>query len=198
MINEDWEQRLAAAWAGIDGYPEADFRALIDALVGELPAGDPIGLYERGGAFDSTGHPAEAVRLYQAALAAGLAGPRRRRCVIQLASSLRNLGQPAEGARLLEAELAAGSDELDDAVRAFLALTLVDSGREREAVGVALAALAPHLPRYQRSTANYAAELVGSGGCPGWLRERTRTFPAAALVRAYVYARTHAIGIDRC
>jgi hypothetical protein len=47
-------------------------------------------------------------------------------------------------------------DELDDAVRGFLALALVDVGREREAVTLALTALAPHLPRYQRSLANYA------------------------------------------
>jgi hypothetical protein len=44
-------------------------------------------------------------------------------------------------------------------VRAFLALALVDAGREREAVAHALTALAPHLPRYQRSLANYAREL---------------------------------------
>ena len=47
----------------------------------------------------------------------------------------------------------------DDAVSAFLALALVDTGREREAVSLALGALAPHLPRYQRSLANYADEL---------------------------------------
>jgi hypothetical protein len=41
-----------------------------------------------------------------------------------------------------------------------LALALADVGREREAVSVAVAALAPHLPRYQRSMANYARLLV--------------------------------------
>jgi hypothetical protein len=49
----------------------------------------------------------------------------------------------------LTTELATGSDALDDAVRAFLALARADTGREREAVSVALGA--PHLPRYQRS-----------------------------------------------
>src|SRR6266542_3395300 len=73
-----------------------------------------------------------------------------------MTSSLRNLGQPHDSVELLTAELAAGSDPLDDAVRAFLALALADTGREREAVSLALAALAPHLPRYQRSLANYA------------------------------------------
>ena len=54
----------------------------------------------------------------------------------------------------------AGSDELDDAVRAVLALALTDVGREREAVSLAIGALAKHLPRYQRSMANYARLLV--------------------------------------
>jgi hypothetical protein len=84
---------------------------------------------------------------------------RRRRAVIQMASSLRNLGQASESAELLTAERDRGSDKLDDAVSAFLALALIDTGREREALALALAALAPHLPRYQRSVGSYAAEL---------------------------------------
>ncbi|MPZ27499.1 MAG: tetratricopeptide repeat protein, partial [Micromonosporaceae bacterium] len=67
---------------------------------------------------------------------------------------------PGESVELLSAELDAGSDQLDDAVRAFLSLALVDVGREREAVSVALTALVPHLPRYQRSLTNYARLLV--------------------------------------
>ncbi len=53
------------------------------------------------------------------------------------------------------------SDELDDAVVATLALALADSGREREAAGLAIGALARHLPRYNRSMAAYAEELSG-------------------------------------
>lgn len=87
----------------------------------------------------STGHPDLAVPLYRAALEAGLSGHRRRRAAIQLASSLRNLGNAAEAADLLFAELQAPSDELDGAVRGFLAPTLVDLGREREAVALSLA-----------------------------------------------------------
>jgi hypothetical protein len=80
--------------------------------------------------------------------------------VIQLSSSLRNLGQAAESLDLLTAELEQASDPLDDAVSAFLALALVDNGREREAVSVVLCALAPHLPRYRRALGNYALQLV--------------------------------------
>lgn len=78
--------------------------------------------------------------------------------MIQLASTLRNLGQPEKSVALLRAEREAGSDELDDAVMAFLALALIDTGREREAA-LALAALAPHPPRYDHSLANYAKAL---------------------------------------
>ena len=76
-----------------------------------------------------------------------------------MASTLRNLGEVSESVALLRAERDRPSDELDDAVAAFLALALVDAGREREATALALEALAPHLPRYQRSLANYAREI---------------------------------------
>jgi hypothetical protein len=100
------------------------------------------------------------VPLYRRALELGLDGDRRREAVIQLASSLRNLGQASESVVLLTAERQRQSDDLDDAVNAFLALALVDTGREREAVSVALTALVPHLPRYQRSLTNYARVIA--------------------------------------
>lgn len=159
-MNEDWERRVAALWANADDHTDDDLVAEMATLVAELPAGSAVGAFERASAFDSTGREEQAVALYREALAAGLTGIRRRRAVIQLASSLRNVGEAAEGLALLTAERAAGSDELDDAVSAFLALMLVDSGREREAVSVALAALAPHLPRYQRSLGHYATDLL--------------------------------------
>jgi Tetratrico peptide repeat len=92
----DWERRLAAAWASLDRLSEAEFLASIEQLAAELPTGSAIGLFERAAAFDSTGHPDLAVPLYRQALDRGLPGERRRRAVIQLASSLRNLGQAQE------------------------------------------------------------------------------------------------------
>jgi hypothetical protein len=77
-----------------------------------------------------------------------------------MASSLRNLGRPDRAVTLLTAEAAAASDDLDGAVATFLALALVDTGREREAVSVALTALSRYLPRYNRSAARYARELI--------------------------------------
>ncbi|BCL31129.1 tetratricopeptide repeat protein [Streptomyces aurantiacus] len=166
----DWDERVAAAWARFDTDPAtdeaqaADFRAVIDALAAELPADSPAGPFERACAWDSTGHSDQAVPLYREALELGLDGYRGRRAKIQLSSSLRNLGQPEEGVRLLTPELVGVSDELDDAVRATLALCLASLGREREGLALVLGALAPHLPRYQRSMANYARLLVEPEG----------------------------------
>jgi tetratricopeptide (TPR) repeat protein len=155
----EWEQRVADLWASIDARNEDEFLARMDELAAELPANSPVAVFERASSLDSTGHSDLAVPLYRQALALGLEGERRRRAVIQMASSLRNLGRAPESVALLTAERDAASDVLDDAVSAFLALALVDTGREREAVSLALRALAPHLPRYQRSLANYARLL---------------------------------------
>ncbi|MFF9404248.1 tetratricopeptide repeat protein [Streptomyces anandii] len=164
-MNQDWEDRVTAAWARFDDYGEDEapaFRAVIDALAAELPADSPLGLFERACAWDSTGHSDRAVPLYREALGRGLSGYRGRRARIQLASSLRNTGRAEEGVILLTPELDGPSDELDDAVRACLALCLSSLGRDREGLSLVLGALAPHLPRYQRSMANYARLLVAS------------------------------------
>ena len=163
MTHAGWESRVAAAWATFDERTDEENRALIEALAAELPGGSAEASFERACVFDSTAAPELAVPLYRDALALGLGPERRRRAVIQLASSLRNLGRAEEGVALLTDELAVGSDELDDAVRAFLALALTDVGRGPEAVSHALTALAPHLPRYQRSLAAYAQDLAGEG-----------------------------------
>lgn len=156
----EYDGRSEALWATIDDYGEEPFRAKIEELVAGLPADSAIAPFERACAFDSSGHSDRAIPLYRQALGLGLEGERRRRAVIQLASSLRNLDQVSESIALLTAEREQPSDRLDDAVSGFLALALADSGREREAVSIALHALAPHLPRYQRSLGNYARALV--------------------------------------
>ncbi|MFK4146691.1 tetratricopeptide repeat protein [Streptomyces sp. NPDC004065] len=166
-MDKDWDNRVAAAWARFEDRPDDEaerhapaFRAEIDALAAELPDGSPLGPFERACAWDSTGHSDRAVPLYREALARGLSGYRGRRARIQLASSLRNTGQARKGVELLTPELDAPSDELDDAVRACLALCLSSLGRDREGLSLVLGALAPHLPRYRRSMARYARALV--------------------------------------
>jgi hypothetical protein len=168
MPTDEWETRSAALWERLDDLGEAEFRTAIEALAAELPEGDPAALFERACAADSTGHPDEAVPLYEAALAGGLDGYRRRRALIQLSSSQRNLGRPEIGITLLEAERAAGTADaevatLDDALTCTLALCLADAGRAREGVGLMVAAMAPKLPRYQRSMAWYGNDMAGLG-----------------------------------
>jgi tetratricopeptide (TPR) repeat protein len=157
--NADWEHRLADLWSRLDGCSDAAFVDAMRQLTAELPHGDPVALFELGAAHDSTGSPEAAVDLYKAARQAGLSGIRRRRAQIQMASSLRNLGMPQLAADMLFEELQQPSDELDQAVSAFLALALADLGREREALSISLQALSRYLPRYNRSLARYAEAL---------------------------------------
>ncbi|PSH54453.1 hypothetical protein CU102_28645 [Phyllobacterium brassicacearum] len=160
MNDKNWQQRVDALWARFDQFEPADFVRQIEGLAKEVPPGDAIALFERASAHDSTGQEEKAAPLYRRAIASGLTGTLRRRAIIQLASTLRNLGQIEESIALLTTERQAGSDELDDAVTAFLALSLTDAGRDREAVALALGALARHLPRYNRSLTNYAKSLT--------------------------------------
>jgi tetratricopeptide (TPR) repeat protein len=157
-----WEARLAKLWTRLDELEGAEFVEAMRKLASELPDEDPVALFELGAAYDSTGSPQEAVNLYNSALEAGLSGLRRRRVQIQMASSLRNLGQPQHAADMLFEELKQPSDELDQAVAAFLALALADLGREREGLSISLGALSKYLPRYNRSLARYAEALNSS------------------------------------
>lgn len=158
--DEQWETQVTVLWEQFPELNADEFMQRMNALTADRPEHDAQALFERACAQDSTGHSDLAIPLYQEALAQGLTGIRRRRAVIQMSSSLRNTGRVSEGLELLRTEMNADPDELDDAVKAFLALMLVDSGQAREAVSVALQALAPHLPRYQKSLANYAKHLL--------------------------------------
>ena len=164
---ESWETRLAEYWKSLDAQEPDAFLDGLEVLLRELPADSAIALFERGAALDSTGRPERAVPLYAQALQTGLSGLRRRRAVIQMASSLRNLGNAARAVELLTAELAAGEDELTPAVHAFLALALADLGREREGLAISLTALSHYLPRYNRSLARYAERLIEVGRSSG-------------------------------
>lgn len=160
-MSDDWEARVADLWERLDAMGREEFVAAMQALAAERGPEDPDALFEVGGAHDSTGFTAEAVGYYERAVAAGLSGVRRRRVSIQLASSLRETGHPERALAMLAEERLRGSDAYDDALAMCEALTLAKLGRDREGLAVALTALAPHLPRYQRSTVNYARGLVG-------------------------------------
>lgn len=146
---------IDAFWDDFDGDRPDAMRAALTALLPSL--GRARADYERASLHDSLGEEAAAVPLYRSAMAAGLDPEIHDQATIQLASTLRNLGEYDAAIALLEHHPAsAGSGA---AARAFLALALHDAGRETEAVAVALTALAPTLPRYQRAVRAYAAEL---------------------------------------
>ena len=156
MTNADWEKRVAAAWATFDERADEENRALIERSPRSSRRAAPRRASSARASSTRPSRPTGPCRSTARRSTAACGPERRRRAVIQLASSLRNIGRADESVALLTAELDAGSDELDDAVNAFLALALTDVGREREALSHALGALAPHLPRYQRSLAAYA------------------------------------------
>ncbi|MHC2999554.1 tetratricopeptide repeat protein [Microbacterium sp. HJ5] len=155
--DSDWTARIDAFWTTFDETDCPRMLADMRALVDERPAGDAAALAEWGGVHDALGLEEEAVNPYRDALAAGLDPVDEHQVTLQLASTLRNLGDHDESIRLLE-ELDA--PELGDAPAAFLALALHSAGRADEALQTALAALAPHLPRYNRALAAYAADLT--------------------------------------
>lgn len=160
MTDGDWRRRVDAVWAAADDAGEEATLAAIDALVAEQPANDPEALFEAAGARDFAGRELDAEPFYRAALAHGLIEPYRGQAIVQLASTLRNLDRPAESLSLLRDFLAAEPEHpLADAARAFAALALFDDGMRADALREALAALAPHLPRYGRAVTAYAAAL---------------------------------------
>jgi len=157
---EDWQTRIDEVWSDDASTPD-EVVERIAALAAELPEHDPRGPFELGGAHDSAGHEREAAVHYERAIALGLRGRARAELNIQYASTLRNLGRADEAVELLSGPSA--DPELSSAQAAFLALALHSTGRGDEALATVLDALIPHLPRYQRSLAGYAAELRGAG-----------------------------------
>jgi tetratricopeptide (TPR) repeat protein len=163
-LKADVNRRAAALFAAIDDYEEAAFLAEIDALAAELSADDADALFHRASARDSWGHSDLAVPLYRRALdLGGLTGENRRRAVIQMSSSLRNIGQVDLALETLLKEREAGEDHLSDALDCTIALCLSTLGRDREGLSLVLVALAKHLPRYNRSMANYGRALLEEG-----------------------------------
>lgn len=119
-------------------------------------------LYEVGGAYDTDGQEATALDLYDRALAAGLAGDLRRRCLLQRGSTLRNLGRHDESL----ATFARARREFPDSVAlgAFEALSLHAAGRPDRALATLLLLLADHgddteLTRYRAALRGNAAYL---------------------------------------
>jgi hypothetical protein len=157
-----WDDRVSDIWQQAPELDDDTVVSMIEALVAERPVGDPAALYELASAYDSAGREHEAEPLYRQALAGDLDDTRRSQAVIQFASTLRNVGKIDEAVAILSEGSKRGPDPVTgDAATAFLALALIDLGREREAAIALLRALTPHLPRYQRSMTYYIDALEG-------------------------------------
>jgi len=158
---ELWEEELKTVWNQLGKISNDDFIERIkrhaDKIFGDHHA---IADFERACAYDSTGFEKSAEPLYRSALELGLTGLRRRRARIQLASTLRNNGKFHESIEILREEKENYSDELDDAVNAFLALSLSSINNDKEALSLVLESLSAHLPRYNKSVYNYSKELI--------------------------------------
>ncbi|WP_330745642.1 tetratricopeptide repeat protein [Chryseobacterium sp. CP-77] len=160
-MDKNWEDQLQSLWLQLGTISNEAFIQHIKNHVELLTDNNSqaVADFERACAFDSTGHEKEAEPLYRSALDHGLTGLRRRRARIQLASTLRNNGKTEESIHILREEKAHYSDELNDAVDSFLALSLSSAGKYEEALSLTLKALSHHLPRYNRSVYNYAKGL---------------------------------------
>ncbi|ASW74261.1 hypothetical protein CJF12_08115 [Chryseobacterium piperi] len=157
---ENWEYELQLIWQKLGKIDNADFIEQISIHAYKFSGSKAIADFEMACAFDSTGHEKEAEPLYRSSLNQGLSGLRRRRARIQLASTLRNNGKIDESISILKEEKANYSDELNDAVDSFLALSLFSAGECSEALSLALKALSQYLPRYNNSLHNYASALT--------------------------------------
>ncbi|SHG49953.1 tetratricopeptide repeat protein [Chryseobacterium vrystaatense] len=157
-----WEAELKTIWDQLGVISNDAFIDKIKIHTDKIPSDQPgaIADFERACAFDSTGFEKNAEPLYRSALESGLTGLRRRRARIQLASTLRNNGKIDESIEILREEKENYSDELDDAVNAFLALSLSLANRDKEALSLALESLSVHLPRYNKSVYNYSKKII--------------------------------------
>ena len=159
-MDDNWDNKLHEIW---DSFGTMSDEMLIENIklhIGNLNIQDnSIAKFELACAYDSTGNEALAEGLYRDALAIGLTGLRRRRARIQLASTLRNNGKIDESITILKEEKEKYSDELNDAVDGFLALSLAAKGFDKEALSIALKALSSHLKRYNKSLYTYANAL---------------------------------------
>lgn len=111
---------------------------LLLELLEEYP-GDPLVLFEVGGAYDVMGEVEIAIPYYRQAIGAGLEGDDLQECLICLGSSLRVVGESEDAVALLEQAV----DEFPNrnSGRAFLALAYYSNGEYDQAVSLLLSLL---------------------------------------------------------
>ena len=118
--------------------------------------------YERAAAHDRAGREAAAIPEYEQALRLGLPEHVRRRALLGLGSSLRNVGRHDDAVAVLDE--ACALFPADAALRSFRALALASAGRCDRGLGDVLLLVADEveLGGYERALREYAQELAGA------------------------------------
>ena len=115
--------------------------------------------YDEACDHDRAGREAEAIPCYEEALSLGLTDPQRRRALVGLGSSYRNVLRHADAI----STLSGAADEYPDdpALKVFLALALWSGGQEREAFATigTVAVEAADLDGYERAARFYLEHL---------------------------------------
>jgi tetratricopeptide (TPR) repeat protein len=136
-------------------------RRLALVLVAEHP-GDAELQYQAACVHDQLGREAEAVPFYEAALALGLPDESLRGAYLGLGSTFRTLGQYRQAEATLQAGLAHFPDAAE--LKTFLAMTLHNLGKSRQAVELLLTVVADtsadaHVAAYRDAIRFYARDI---------------------------------------
>lgn len=124
-------------------------------------------VYEVGGSYDTAGQEQVAVGHYTRALELGLDGDLRRRCLLQFASTLRNLGRVDESLAMFDRAIAEFPDS--PSLKVFKALTLHASDCANAAFALLLTTIADHLDSPE--IARYEAAIRGNAEYVGSLAD---------------------------
>ena len=128
-----------------------------ERLLAEHPD-NPRLVYEVGGAYDTAGEEETALGFYTRALELGLEGELRRRCLLQYASTLRQLDRFEESLDVLNRAILEFPSS--PSLRVWKALTLHASGRGNGGFALLLETIADHVGSPE--IARYEAALRGN------------------------------------
>jgi len=156
-----WKDELDAIVSARHGGALAQTLPRLRALAARFPDVAEIH-YQIAWTFDANDASADAIPLYDTAIALGLKDDSLAGAMLGLGSSLRVAGQFDRSERVLREAFERFPDHNE--FRAFLALTLHDLGRHAEALSLALTTLVdtaddPGITAYQRALRYYAGEL---------------------------------------
>ena len=140
---------------------------ILRGVLAENP-GDAAANFSYARILDGLGHEREAIPRYEQAIAGGLPEKEMQEATINLGGSYRAVGEPAEAVEILRRGLA--RFPRNQALRAFLAMSLQDLGEYGEATEVLLRVLTENssdawILHYQRAIDHYADEM--DEGSPG-------------------------------